>query len=244
MQQNSDSIDAKQTAELKSQIMNILNSSLFINLETLLSNIVFAAKDAEGRVAWVALEPEYRGKLVRAASSLMHLHGVGMRGQAALVENALFTFLLQILNGASQKDFFSRMKTMRDCDCATPRRRSPFTDSGLDLQVNNTSPTDSNSKEATVVPAAIDENMTAATSPTLSSSRNEVEEIVNPLAPVVDEEDNCGGLRFHPTCEECDRFATGVKLNRYPKCNVHRLHYSGAYVHGYEDYSCTCAEYC
>jgi len=79
MQQNFDSTDAKQTAELKSRIMNILNSSLFINSESLLSNIVFATKDAEGRVVWVTLEPEYREQLVRAVSSLMRLHGVGIR---------------------------------------------------------------------------------------------------------------------------------------------------------------------
>jgi hypothetical protein len=81
-------------SELDSKVLHIPSSSLFINMGTLLSNVVFATKGTDGKVVWVTLKPEYHGQLMRGVFSLLRLHTIKIEDQIAFIKNTPFTFIL------------------------------------------------------------------------------------------------------------------------------------------------------
>ena len=84
----------------------ILEANLFIQARDLISKITIAAKDANGMIKWITLEPTYHSILVRTAITTVKANGPSHT--VSSVKEALFTILLDILNGKQQQTFFTQ----------------------------------------------------------------------------------------------------------------------------------------
>ena len=85
---------------------------MYVNASDLLARVMIAAKDANGRISWVTLDPVYHSTLVRTAIAAAKANGPNCL--IASVKEALFIFLLDILNGKPQKGFFTKLEMERD----------------------------------------------------------------------------------------------------------------------------------
>ena len=90
----------------------MLEDSMFVKVSDLQSRVMIAAKDANGRISWVTLDPVYHSVLVRTAIAAAKANG--LKHSIASIKEALFTFLLDILNGKPQKGFFTKLEPERD----------------------------------------------------------------------------------------------------------------------------------
>ena len=87
---------------------------MFIKVSDLQARVMITAKDANEseRISWVTLDPVYHSKLVRTAIAAAKANG--LKHSIASIKEALFTFLLDILNGKPQKGFFTKLEPKRD----------------------------------------------------------------------------------------------------------------------------------
>lgn len=104
----------------------LLEKCLFLRTCELLDRVTIAAKDASGKVKWVTLNPTYHTILVRTAIGAIKASGTSH--SVASIKEALFIFLLSIINGKQQADFFTQpegeRKTNRDaCEYKRPARK-------------------------------------------------------------------------------------------------------------------------
>ncbi|KAH9068428.1 hypothetical protein EDB83DRAFT_2376463, partial [Lactarius deliciosus] len=88
-----------------------LEKSLFIRASELLARVMVAAKDASGKVNWVTLDSVYHSVLVKTA--------VGRPS----IKEALFIFLLGVLNGKPQSGFFASKEVESKSNRANRERK-------------------------------------------------------------------------------------------------------------------------
>jgi hypothetical protein len=92
-------------SEVQSAV-TLLEKSLFVKASELLDKVTVAAKDTSGRIRWVTLSSTYHSILVRTAIAAVKANGP--KHSVASIKEALFIFLLDILNGKPQQGFFSQ----------------------------------------------------------------------------------------------------------------------------------------
>lgn len=85
-------------------VVIILEKNLFVRASELWNKTTIAAKDAGGRVKWVTLDPRYHAILVRTAIATVKANGPNV--SIASIKEALFVYLLDIINGKPQQNFF------------------------------------------------------------------------------------------------------------------------------------------
>ena len=86
----------------------LLESNLFVRASELLDRVTIAAKDTNGRIKWITLDPSYHSVLVRTAIATVKANSP--KHSVASIKEALFTILLDILNGKQQQAFFTQLK--------------------------------------------------------------------------------------------------------------------------------------
>ncbi|KAJ8580174.1 hypothetical protein M405DRAFT_869667 [Rhizopogon salebrosus TDB-379] len=241
-------------------IMEILEANLFVNVDSLLTNIVMATKSPDGLIDWIELKPEFHGSLVKCVLRLVSRHAETLKTASA--KEALFPFLINLLNGReAHTTLFHKKKTAtaskranRERKCVPEKLKVHIDDMLEKSKVNvndaadkKTPPVRALSSSEGIHPPPDPAIITSATLPP-PINHPPADPKANPQAqdPVVDkleaEESGCRGIHTHPMCEECHNMpAAGLKFNRYPKCVVDR-HKDGEYIDGYEDYPCYCAE--
>lgn len=106
--------------EVKSAL-TALEKNLFVRASELLARVTVAAKDANGQISWVTLEPTYHSVLVKTA--IEAVKASGSSHCAASVKEALFTFLLVILNGRPQEKFFASKEVESKSNRANRERK-------------------------------------------------------------------------------------------------------------------------
>ncbi|KAG1871424.1 hypothetical protein F4604DRAFT_1681543 [Suillus subluteus] len=212
-------------------LMETIKANLFIDVNSLLANIVLATKSPDGLIDWIELKPKFHGSIVKSKSKI------------APTKEAIFQFLINLLNGrATCNAFFHEMKTAMAPKHANRERKKK---SEVNLNANSAeakkTPPDSNPAIATAT--------SLTRTPTQVNHPPKLEVFPQLQVPVVNHKpetmkSRCPGIQNHPACEECHtRPAAGIKLNRYPKCTVHRFHRNrDTYIDGYTDYTCYCAE--
>ena len=89
----------------------MLEESMFIRPSDLLARVMVAAKDTNSRISWVTFDPAYHSVLVRMAIATTKANG--LKHSTASIKEALFNFLLDILNGKPQKAFFTKLEPGR-----------------------------------------------------------------------------------------------------------------------------------
>ncbi|KAI9462802.1 hypothetical protein BJY52DRAFT_1210586 [Lactarius psammicola] len=82
-----------------------LEKSLFVRASELLARVTVAAKDASGKVNWVTLDSAYHSVLVKTAVAVVKTNGPNH--SVASIKEALFIFLLDVLNGKPQSGFLA-----------------------------------------------------------------------------------------------------------------------------------------
>ena len=86
----------------------ILETNLFIRASDLIDKVTIAAKDSSGTIKWITLDPMYHSILVRTAITTVKANGP--KHSIASIKEALFTVLLDILNGKQQQAFFTQLE--------------------------------------------------------------------------------------------------------------------------------------
>ncbi|KAK5997495.1 hypothetical protein PT974_02858 [Cladobotryum mycophilum] len=88
----------------------ILNAAMFVRASDVLTNIVSATKDvSKGKIIWITLNKSFHSIMLKTAVTAVRCSETGTHGMEAIKE-AFFTFLLEILNGRPQADFFDKKK--------------------------------------------------------------------------------------------------------------------------------------
>jgi len=103
------------------EVREMLDRSLFVRASDLLANITAASKDKCGKIFWITLEKEYHSTLVKTVSALSRK--LGLTYPIGLLKEALFDFLLPILNGEPQADFFNCNKVESKANRANRERK-------------------------------------------------------------------------------------------------------------------------
>ena len=85
-------------------VLATLEGGLYIRVADLQSKVSIATKNAEGRICWVTLDPAYHSKLVRSA--IAATKATSSNFSVSSVKEALFIFILNILNRKMQQGFF------------------------------------------------------------------------------------------------------------------------------------------
>jgi hypothetical protein len=97
------------TPQTKEQsAVTLLERCLFVRTSELLNKVTVSAKDASVKVKWVTLDqldPSYHSVLVRTAMAVIKLSS--SNHFVAFTKEALFIFLLDILNGKPQTGFLT-----------------------------------------------------------------------------------------------------------------------------------------
>lgn len=91
---------------------HILEKNLFVRTSELQAKVTIAAKEASGRIKWVTLDPTYHSVLVRTAITMVKANGT--LHSVVSIKEALFIFLLDILNGKPQQHFFFQAEQKQD----------------------------------------------------------------------------------------------------------------------------------
>lgn len=94
--------------------LHLLKKNLFVRASKLLIKVTIAAKEPSGRIKWVTLDPSYHSILVRTAIATVKPNRNGTLHSVASIKEALFIFLLNILNGKPQHCFFSQAEQEQD----------------------------------------------------------------------------------------------------------------------------------
>ncbi|OJA12519.1 hypothetical protein AZE42_07159 [Rhizopogon vesiculosus] len=95
-------------------LMELFEANLFIDVDYLLANIVIATKSPNGLIDWIELNPEFHGSLVKCVLRLVSRHTATFK--IASAKEALFPFLINLLNGRDSSTAFFDRKKMH-CDC-------------------------------------------------------------------------------------------------------------------------------
>lgn len=98
-----------------------LEKSLFIRASELLARVTVAAKDASGKVNWVTLDSVYHSVLVKTAVAVVKTNGPNH--SVASIKEALFIFLLGVLNGKPQSGFFASKEAESKSNRANRERK-------------------------------------------------------------------------------------------------------------------------
>jgi hypothetical protein len=92
----------------RADVQSMLNKCLFVRTSDLLSNVTSAAKTVQGKFIWVTLDTKYHAVLVKTVLAITKQSDLTF--PTALIKDELFSYLLQILNGTPQSDFFKAQK--------------------------------------------------------------------------------------------------------------------------------------
>ena len=84
---------------------------MFIKASKLINRVMIAAKDTNGRVRWVTLDPMYHSTLVRTAITATKANRPSR--SIASIKEALFILILDILNGKQKQFFFRQLEQER-----------------------------------------------------------------------------------------------------------------------------------
>ncbi|KAF8267316.1 hypothetical protein EI94DRAFT_1701075 [Lactarius quietus] len=84
--------------------LSALEKNLFVRAKDLLDQVAITTKDTKGTVNWIMLNSKYHSVLVRTAIATAKANG--SKHSIASIKEALFAFLLNILNGKTQQNFF------------------------------------------------------------------------------------------------------------------------------------------
>jgi len=103
-------------------VVRILESYLFVRASDLLAGVTLASRDPEGAIAWASFDPTYHSKLLKAAIATVKGAQTGDHTTLAIKEG-LFIFILDILNGRPQADFFSTKEIERRGNRANRERK-------------------------------------------------------------------------------------------------------------------------
>lgn len=90
-------------------IRHMLEKCLFVSASDLPTRISAASKNMEGKFTWITLDRDYHSVLVKTVLAICKSSKVIY--QLSLLKEVLFEFLLSVLNGQPQPDFFSRKET-------------------------------------------------------------------------------------------------------------------------------------
>ena len=85
--------------------VTLLEKSIYVKTSDLINRVTVAAKDMNGKVKWVTLDPMYHAILVKTAVATVKANGP--KHSVASIKEALFIFLLNTLNGKPQTAFFT-----------------------------------------------------------------------------------------------------------------------------------------
>jgi hypothetical protein len=104
-------------------VVIILEKNLFVRASELWNKTTIAAKDAGGRVKWVTLDPRYHAILVRTAIATVKANSPNVL--IASIKEALFVYLLDIINGKPQQSFFMHLEGEKGITEEVLKRRQP-----------------------------------------------------------------------------------------------------------------------
>ncbi|KAJ8587049.1 hypothetical protein M405DRAFT_327145 [Rhizopogon salebrosus TDB-379] len=238
-------------------VMVILEANLFVDVNSLLANIVIATKSPDGLIDWIELKPELHGSLVKCVLRLVSKHTETFKTASA--KEALFPFLINLLNSRDTcTTLFPQKKTATAAKRANRKKKYDSEDIEKSKVNVNDAADSKKTPPAQALPPS--EGICLPPDPVviISESVASPTPINHPPAdpqaapqaqdPVVDalevEESGCPGIDAHPPCDHGHCMpAAGLRYNRYPKCVTHRLRRDGEYLNGYEDYPCYCAEH-
>jgi hypothetical protein len=237
-------------------IMDILEGNLFVDVNSLLANIVIASKSPDGLIDWIELKPELHGSLVKCVLRLVSKHTETFKTASA--KEALFPFLINLINSRDTcTALFHQKKTAMTSKRVNRKKKSDSEDIEKS-KVNVNDAVDSKKTPSVQAlppcegihlppdPIIISESVTSPTPINHPPADPEVApQAQDPVVDVLEvDESGCPGIHTHPACDECHSMpAAGLRFNRYPKCVMHHLHRDGAYFAGYEDYPCYCAKH-
>ncbi|KAF8460757.1 hypothetical protein BDZ91DRAFT_413623 [Kalaharituber pfeilii] len=91
----------------KLTVLSVLGKALFVRASELLARTTLAAKGKDGKVFWLTLEPVFHSQLLQTVIAVAKHHGLDTT-PVEVLKSTLFDFLLDILNGCPQQDFFSK----------------------------------------------------------------------------------------------------------------------------------------
>ncbi|KAF9451545.1 hypothetical protein P691DRAFT_344494 [Macrolepiota fuliginosa MF-IS2] len=103
-------------------VVCILERCMFVRASDLLAETTLATKNSEGEVTWVSFGPTYHSNIVKAAVATVKSAQKGAHKTLAIKEG-LFIFILDILNGRPQVDFFVKKEIERGCNRANRERK-------------------------------------------------------------------------------------------------------------------------
>jgi hypothetical protein len=104
-------------------VVIILERNLYVRASELWNKTAIVAKDASGRVKWITLDPRYHSILVRTAIATVRANGPSH--SIATVKEAVFVYLLDIINGKLQRNFFTRSEGEKGSIKEIRRDRQP-----------------------------------------------------------------------------------------------------------------------
>ncbi|KAJ8587741.1 hypothetical protein M405DRAFT_863489 [Rhizopogon salebrosus TDB-379] len=93
-------------SESTTPFLDIIETNLFVDADSLLANITAATKGPDGLLDWIELKPKLHGSLVKCATRLVSRHTTTFN--IASAKEALFTFLINLLNGTSCTPFLEK----------------------------------------------------------------------------------------------------------------------------------------
>jgi hypothetical protein len=121
-------------------LTEIIETNLFVDVDSLSANIVIATKSPDGLIDWIELKPEFHCSIVKCVLRLISKHTANFKTASA--KEALFPFLIKLLNGrATCTAFFHETKTTMLSKRANRKRKRKVTEK-LKVQVENTEMSD------------------------------------------------------------------------------------------------------
>jgi len=106
---------------LSESARRFLAANLFVRASELMSRVVVAAKDNGGRFFWITLEKDFHSSLVSTSLSLAAKHNLSF--PVDVLKDHLFRFLIDILNGQPQADFFDKKRIEAKSNRANRERK-------------------------------------------------------------------------------------------------------------------------
>ena len=117
-------------------LMEIIETNLFVDVDSLSANIVIASKSPDGLIDWIELKPEFHCSIVKCVVRLISKHTAKFKTASA--KEALFPFLIKLLNGrATCTAFFHETKTTMLLKRANRERKRKVAEK-LKVEVENT----------------------------------------------------------------------------------------------------------
>jgi hypothetical protein len=108
-------------ASVDKVVLRTLEKCLFVRASEVIARTVVATKGVEGQITWLTLEREFHHQLVTTAFAVCKRNTLITTNQEVKV--ALFDFLLGVVNGRPQSDFFDAKKTEARSNRANRERK-------------------------------------------------------------------------------------------------------------------------